>query len=118
MAQRQIAPQVFPSAQQPVLEQNADIFTMPWRQFLETLWRRVGSGGYAAITSPTVGASPWTYTATVPGTLYVSGGTVSNVSIVRLGTAVSIEHFAVLLSQGDEVVVTYSAAPAVSFVPL
>ena len=69
--------------------------------------------------SVTVGASPFTYTATANGCAFVSGGTVSAISITRHGTAVATGVTAgpVPLRWMDQMTVTYSAAPTVAFLP-
>ncbi len=78
-----------------------------------------GVDGYnpvGALTAPTVGASPWTYTNSnnVPVTLYVSGGTVT--SIVQSGVTTGLVAGAFPLEVGQSVVVTYTAAPTVALI--
>lgn len=73
--------------------------------------------GYNPIgaSSVTPGASPWTYTAgNTPETLYLSGGTVSNVTKngITLATALSAtSSLAVPLDPGEAVIVTYTVVP-------
>ena len=69
--------------------------------------------------SVTVGASPFTYTAAADGVLFVSGGTVSAVAIVRQGTSVpaGITAGPIPMRRLDQVTVTYTAAPALNFLP-
>ncbi|TGB34395.1 hypothetical protein [Burkholderia thailandensis] len=77
-------------------------------------------GSVGAIAAITVGASPFSYTATSAGTVVISGGTVSAVTLKR-GTpaAISVGETGgvVPVSAGDIVTVTYSAAPTMDFVP-
>ena len=67
--------------------------------------------------SVTVGASPFTYTAPAAGSVAVSGGTISQIQLVRAGvtawtgTAASV----VPVRINDEVIVTYSAAPTMYY---
>lgn len=67
---------------------------------------------------PTVGASPFTYTAPANGAMYVIGGTLSSVEVGRAGTFISLaaaaQRFA-YLSRGDQLRVTYTAAPTLNF---
>lgn len=75
-----------------------------------------GSGAIAAIT---VGASPYTYTAAAAGTVFVSGGTDSALQLKRGSTTIATGFVdgPVPVSAGDQVIVTYSAAPTMNFVP-
>lgn len=70
--------------------------------------------------APTVGASPWSYTAPTYGSLVIQGGTVSAVTITRSGqSAVNIGVTAGMfyVQAGDVITITYSAAPTVIFIP-
>lgn len=63
---------------------------------------------------PTVGASPWTYTAGgSPEIVYISGGSVS--SVTRNGVPVTQAlPCTILLARGRSVVITYTLAPYVA----
>ena len=77
-------------------------------------------GATGAIASITVGASPYTYTATAAGTVVATGGTVSGVQLKRGSTTITVDsttNAVVPVSAGDQVITTYSAAPTMSFVP-
>lgn len=71
------------------------------------------------VQSVTVGASPFTYTALFNGTLAVSAGTVSSISIIRQGVTVATGTTAGLIPMRrlDEVQITYTSAPTVVFLP-
>ena len=79
----------------------------------------VGQSGWPPV-AITVTASPFAYTATQAGTVAVSGGTVSAISITRNSTVVpvaaSTDH-AVPVKTGDIVTVTYSGAPTMNYLP-
>jgi hypothetical protein len=67
--------------------------------------------GMVAVTTT---ASPMTYNAgSTPETLYISGGTVSNVSVSGV-TLFSSTNCSVRLGCGQQVVITYSSSPTVS----
>ncbi len=73
----------------------------------------------AAVTTETVGASPYVFTATVRGFMAVFGGTVSAISI---GRGVSNVNAGLLsgifpLSAGDTLTVTYTVVPTMYFLP-
>ena len=74
----------------------------------------------AAATTPTVGASPYAYTATVRGEAIISGGTVTAVTLTRGSTVITMPMTsgAYSMMAGDVLTVTYSAAPTMNFVPL
>lgn len=68
----------------------------------------------------TVTASPWTYTAPSKGFVIVTGGTVSLIQFSRtVGTFYPTGQTSGTfpVSQNDRIQITYSAAPAVTFVP-
>ena len=74
----------------------------------------LGYNPVGAMTAPTVGASPWTYTnrTGVDQTLNVSGGTISAISANGVATGLTSGSF--LVPAGNTLVVTYTAAPTIS----
>ena len=68
--------------------------------------------------TPTVGASPWTYTADKRGMLTITGGTVSIVSYAR-GIDIALMPLAgnLVMMTGDTLTITYVVAPTVKFFP-
>ncbi len=67
----------------------------------------------------TVGVSPFSYTAPFNGSVAVSGGTVSVISIIRQGVTVATGVIAgfFALSRLDQIQVTYTVAPTMAFLP-
>lgn len=74
----------------------------------------------------TVGASPFTYTALVNGTLAVSGptmssgsATVTSIALMRQGVTVATGAVSgpIPLRRGDKALLTFSTAPTVVFLP-
>ena len=69
--------------------------------------------------SITVGASPFTYTAPAAGQVAVTGGTVSAIALIRQGTTVAtgltVGMFPV--ARLDQIKVTYTVAPTMTFLP-
>lgn len=69
--------------------------------------------------SVTPSASPFTYTTAFDGTLVVTGGTVSVIALIRQGvsiaTGLTIGLFP--LRRLDQLQITYSVAPTVTFLP-
>ena len=82
-------------------------------------WADANTAG-AAISTLTVGASPYAYTASVRGEVIISGGTVTAVTLTRSGTTVTMPMLsgAYSMMAGDVLTVTYTAAPTMTFVPL
>lgn len=67
----------------------------------------------------TVGASPFSYTASFNGSVAVTGGTVSLIQLIRQGVTVATGLTAGLIpvSRADVVKVTWSGTPAMIFLP-
>lgn len=84
-------------------------------------WTGLVNGQPTGIPAPvTAGPSPYTYKASQGGTLIIQGGTVSMVSFSRDGvtnfnTGQTQGMFPV--SAGDTLIITYSGAPNLTFVP-
>lgn len=85
------------------------------------LWQGLFSGrptGFVSVVTPT--ASPFTYVAPLGGTVILNGGTVTQVKFSRDGnnfyvTGQTSGMFPV--SQGDQLVISYSAPPTTTFAP-
>lgn len=67
----------------------------------------------------TVGASPFTFEANLPGNLLIVGGTLSQIDLVRKGTTVTtgLLDGLVPLMPFDQCVITYAVAPTAYFLP-
>ena len=77
------------------------------------------AGAGAASSAITVGASPYAYTAALGGTVAVSAGTVSAITLTRSGLVIAtgITSGLIPVRNGDIVTVTYTAAPTMVFIP-
>ena len=73
----------------------------------------------APVASITVTASPFTYTAPFAGNVAVTGGTVSAITLIRQSTSVAtgLTVGLISVSRGDQVQVTYSVTPTLTFIP-
>ena len=72
-----------------------------------------------AESSIVVGTSPFTYTAPRGGVVFVQGGTVSQIQFVRVGTYVTgAIKGPFQLGAGDQLIVTYSGKPTMTFAPM
>lgn len=103
-----------PSWALPILDQSGRM-SQAWFGYLSQL-----SGVPGPILPVVVGPSPFTYKAPYNGSLAISGGTVSAVTISRArvsGVNVGFTNGSVGVAANDLVTITYSAAPTVNFIP-
>jgi len=103
---------------QPLVEGDRTA-SVSFYRFLQNLFQAAGGGGQTA--SITVGTSPYVYTAASTGQVIVQGGTVSKIEFSRdagttfLDTGVTQGMF--LLNAQDQLKVTYSVKPTMTWVP-
>ena len=73
----------------------------------------------AALQTPTVTDSPFTFTASADGTVLVSGGAVTDIAVGRSGKFVDTGQTTgqFVLHFQDQIRITYTAAPTVTFFP-
>lgn len=100
-----------------VTDANGRITSAFYRMLMVALREISGWGKADAPAAITVTASPFTYTASVPGQVFITGGTVSAVKLVRGGSEYDAPAAGLYVSPGDGVKVTYTVAPAMLFVP-
>lgn len=86
-------------------------FSTAWVGFFSRL-----AGPPAAIVAVAPTGSPYTFTAPDNGTLAIVGA-VAMVQLTRARVTITVPSGLIPLSQGDHVTITYSAAPAISFIP-
>lgn len=92
-----------------------------WYIFFYNLYLAVTEGLPQAATAITVTPSPMTYAAVIRGQAHVSGGTVSVIEFSRNGTDwydTGITVGFVQMDRGDQLRVTYSVAPNMTFFPM
>lgn len=98
-----------------LIEPETGITTQPWFSFFAGLAAQPGP-----INAVKPSGSPFSYLASAKGSLAVSGGTVSSMTLARArvsGVPLGMTNGVVPLSQGDTVTITYSAAPTINFIP-
>jgi hypothetical protein len=104
-----------PSPTLPITDPKTGVIASVWYQFLTRLQQLTPERAIAPIT---VGASPYTYTASTIGSLLITGGTVSTVVLTRGGVSVTTRSTIFIpMAAGDTVTVTYSVLPTITFVP-
>lgn len=87
----------------------------PWNSYLQQFTQQPPS-----VTSVTVSASPFSYTAREPGNLAITGGTISQISLIRGNVTISFgagSNKIIPVGINDVVTITYSVLPTVSFLP-
>lgn len=89
----------------------------PWVQYLQQF--TIAPPAFASIT---VGISPFEYTAEEPGNIFISGGTVSGITLTRGSDTITIfpntvNPRLVPVAVADIVEVTYSVLPTMKFIP-
>jgi hypothetical protein len=101
----------------PVPLEVGEFTSKDWYFFWNGLYLGLPPAAEMAVTP---GASPYTYSAAVRGSLIVSGGTVSLIEFSRDGiTFYSVGQVAgmFLLCATDRLRITYTVLPTVTFVP-
>jgi hypothetical protein len=101
-----------PNSNQPIADPKGMV-TQVWQRFFGAL-----VAPPAAATAVAVSASPTSFTASERGSVVVSGGTISAVTLNRAGTVLAFGTTrSIPVANGDLVTVTYSVAPTINFLP-
>lgn len=102
-----------PSSQSAMVT-TAGLVTPAWLRFFTLLLAQPGDIDAVVLTG-----SPFSFTASEKGTAFVSGGTVSSIQVTRSRATFTTGQTSgnVPLAQGDMLIVTYSIAPTLTFVP-
>lgn len=104
---------VAPTYEVPLLDGRAT--NRSWWRFWQGLYLGVPPGPEQSVT---VAASPFTYTAPRAGSVIVSGGTVSQIQFTRAASYVTGATAGVIpVGSGDQLTITYSVKPTITFVP-
>ena len=104
-----------PDYNQPITVKG--VMAAGWARFFQGLWSGAPTANLSVV-SPT--ASPFTYSAPAGGTLIVNGGTVSQIKYSRdaANFYVTGQTQGMLpVSQGDQLVISYSVPPTLVFAP-
>ncbi len=109
--------QPFPSVLQDFVD-NLKKLKSPWVQYLQQF-----TIAPPAFMDVTVSISPFEYQAKEPGNLFVSGGTVSGITLTRGNDTITVAPNTanpriIPVAVNDIVEVTYSVLPTIKFIPL
>lgn len=101
-----------PNSNSPIADTNGKVSQI-WQRFFNAL---VASP--SAISTISVGASPTSFTASESGSVAISGGAVTGVTLTRSTVSVALGAVALVpVNNGDVVQVSYSSAPTLTFIP-
>lgn len=106
-----------PSWAVPAVDMSTGLLSQPWHGYLSQL---AGAPG-PIVPNIVPGPSPFAYQAPSGGTLAVTGGTVSSITLARArvsGVNVGFTSGSVAVAANDVVTITYSVAPTINFIPL
>lgn len=105
---------VLPNSSQPFVTPNLRI-TPIWQKFLTFLVSAAGPLDSDIILVD----SPHEYTASEDGTLLIEGGTVTLIELRRARITITLPGTSGLypMSQGDVIIITFSVAPDLTFLP-
>jgi hypothetical protein len=103
-----------PSDAAPIADPDTGRLTPVWRAFFSAL-----SGKPSGAVVIAASGSPVAYTASDGGSLMVTGGSVTAISIVRGRNPIPVDAGlrALPMSAGDTVMIAYSVAPTLVFLP-
>lgn len=110
--------QIFPNTIQDFVN-SAGRILKPWIQYLQQFTQSPPN-----FINLTVGSSPFSYSAKEPGYIYIFGGTVSVIQLIRgtiafsIGIVSGVAGQTVPVSINDTVKITYSVKPSVWFIPI
>lgn len=104
-----------PSPTLPLGDPKTGIIASIWYQWVTRISQLSAERPIAPIT---VGASPFVYTASTIGNIFISGGTVASIVLGRSGVNLTCpENIFIPVAANDTVTVTYSVKPTMTFVP-
>lgn len=104
----------FPSLASPLVNPQTGVLASTWIQFFQKFVNPP-----PAIENVILQPSPFSYIATSNGFLSLEGGNITNVQFTRGSTTftLSMTSGIIPMSQDDIVVITYTVAPTIRFVP-
>jgi hypothetical protein len=104
-----------PSPTLPMSDPKTGKMASIWYQWVARISQLTAERPFAVVT---VGASPFTFTASTIGHIILQGGTVSSIVLERSGVQINCqENQFVPMAANDTVTLAYSVAPVMIFVP-
>jgi len=103
--------QPFPSVIQDFVD-NLKKIKEPWVQYLQQF--TIAPPAFIDIT---VGTSPFEYRAEEPGNVFITGGTISGITLTRGSDTITVTGSLIPVAVADIVTVTWSVLPTMKFIP-
>lgn len=104
-----------PSPTLPIVDPKTGLVSSAWYQFLTRLQQLSAERPFDPIT---LGPSPYVYTSSTIGNMFVTGGSVASITLTRSGVSLLCpEDVFIPLSANDTLTVIYTAPPTMTFVP-
>ena len=101
-----------PNARNPLSRQDGTTQDY-WYRFFSSIYARPSPESLNTVT-----ASPYSFQAPFNGNLLISGGTVQQIQIIRATTTITgLTAGIIYMGRGDQVVITYTVVPTVTFYP-
>jgi len=109
--------QKLPNLNAPLVDIKSGKCVPPWNSFFQ----QFGSPP-AGVTSTVVGASPFSFTSNINGSVVISGGTVSLITLTRGAVTITIatstaSPVVIPISIADTISVTWTVKPTIQVVP-
>lgn len=104
-----------PSPALPVVDPKTGLVSSAWYQFLTRLQQLSAERPIDPIT---LGPSPYVYTASTIGNMFVTGGSVASIVLGRSNVNLAVpEDVFIPMSANDTLMVIYTSPPTMTFVP-
>lgn len=105
-----------PSPTLPVVDPKTGLVSSAWYQFLTRLQQLSAERPIDPIT---LGPSPYVYTASTIGHMFLDGGSVASIVLGRSGVNLTVpdEDVFIPMSANDTLTVIYTAPPTMTFIP-
>ena len=109
--------QKLPNLNAPLVDIKTGKCVPPWNTFFS----QFGSPP-AGVTNVVVGTSPFSFTPNINGSIVISGGTVSLITLTRGATIITIatstaNPIVIPISIADTIIVTWTVKPTIQVVP-
>jgi len=97
------------------------IATKSWFMFFSQLYKAAVDGISQPPMQVTVSGSPFLFTATVKGQVFINGGTTISTDFIRPGnvpTAAPPTFCVIPMNTGDQILISFATPPTVTFYPM
>lgn len=104
-----------PTPTLPLTDPKSGLIASTWYQLITRLAQLTAERSFESVA---VGASPFVYEAYTIGNIFITGGTVSSITLTRGGISLTVPtNRFIPVAANDIVTVTHTGAPTMTFVP-